>query len=57
VRRRLGTGGEGRGHDRGDRAGHGLRTPATTRALGAFVRKELGLPKQRVQALGYWRAS
>ncbi|MEV5462971.1 siderophore-interacting protein [Streptomyces cellulosae] len=30
---------------------------ATTRALGAFVRKELGLPKQRVQALGYWRAS
>ncbi|WP_431040379.1 siderophore-interacting protein [Streptomyces sp. P9-1] len=30
---------------------------ATTRALGAFVRKELGLPKQRVQALGYWRPS
>ncbi|MFF8628243.1 siderophore-interacting protein [Streptomyces werraensis] len=30
---------------------------ATTRALGAFVRKELGMPKQRVQALGYWRAS
>ncbi|GAA0187873.1 siderophore-interacting protein [Streptomyces cellulosae] len=30
---------------------------ATTRALGAFVRKQLGLPKQRVQALGYWRAS
>ncbi|MFF8937806.1 siderophore-interacting protein [Streptomyces paradoxus] len=30
---------------------------ATTRALGAYVRKELGLPKQRVQALGYWRAT
>ncbi|CAL9509257.1 hypothetical protein SUDANB54_03587 [Streptomyces sp. enrichment culture] len=30
---------------------------ATTRALGAFVRKQLGLPKQRVRALGYWRAS
>ncbi|MFD7241498.1 siderophore-interacting protein [Streptomyces massasporeus] len=30
---------------------------ATTRALTAYVRKELGLPKQRVHALGYWRAT
>ncbi|WP_371101621.1 siderophore-interacting protein [Streptomyces sp. PU_AKi4] len=30
---------------------------ATTRALSAFVRKELGVPKQRVHALGYWRAT
>lgn len=30
---------------------------ATTRTLSAFVRKELGVPKQRMQALGYWRAS
>ncbi|MGW6642114.1 siderophore-interacting protein [Streptomyces iakyrus] len=30
---------------------------ATTRALGTYVRKELGLPKQRVHALGYWRAT
>jgi NADPH-dependent ferric siderophore reductase len=30
---------------------------ATTRVLGAYVRKELGLPKQRVHALGYWRAT
>lgn len=30
---------------------------ATTRALAAYARKELGLPKQRVHALGYWRAS
>ncbi|GGV75951.1 siderophore-interacting protein [Streptomyces griseoloalbus] len=30
---------------------------ATTRALSAFVRKELGVPKQRTHALGYWRAS
>ena len=30
---------------------------ATTRSLAAYVRKELGLPKQRVHALGYWRAS
>ena len=29
---------------------------ATTRALTSYVRKELGLPKQRVNALGYWRA-
>ncbi|MGV9337103.1 siderophore-interacting protein [Streptomyces sp. NPDC003688] len=28
----------------------------TTRALGAYVRRELGLPKTRVHALGYWRA-
>jgi len=27
----------------------------TTRALTSYVRKELGLPKQRVNALGYWR--
>ncbi|MFF7857969.1 SIP domain-containing protein [Streptomyces sp. NPDC007904] len=30
---------------------------ATTRTLSAFVRKELGVPKQRAHALGYWRAS
>ncbi|MEU9559903.1 siderophore-interacting protein [Streptomyces fumanus] len=30
---------------------------ATTRALASYVRKELGLPKQRVNALGYWRAT
>lgn len=30
---------------------------ATTRTLGAYVRKELGLPRQRVHALGYWRAT
>ncbi|MFF7766964.1 siderophore-interacting protein [Streptomyces massasporeus] len=29
----------------------------TTRALTTYVRKELGLPKQRVHALGYWRAT
>ncbi|MFE9771054.1 siderophore-interacting protein [Streptomyces sp. NPDC005931] len=29
---------------------------ATTRALSGFVRKELAVPKQRVHALGYWRA-
>ncbi|GAA3988724.1 siderophore-interacting protein [Streptomyces plumbiresistens] len=29
---------------------------ATTRTLSSYVRKELGLPKQRVHALGYWRA-
>ncbi|MFE2296732.1 siderophore-interacting protein [Streptomyces sp. NPDC059445] len=29
---------------------------ATTRALSAHVRKELSVPKQRVNALGYWRA-
>lgn len=29
----------------------------TTRALASYVRKELGLPKQRVHALGYWRAT
>ncbi|NJP51926.1 siderophore-interacting protein [Streptomyces sp. SBST2-5] len=29
----------------------------TTRALSSFVRKELHLPKQRMHALGYWRAS
>ncbi|GAB4000805.1 hypothetical protein GCM10029992_34060 [Glycomyces albus] len=27
----------------------------TTRALTALARKELGLPKDRVHALGYWR--
>ncbi|MEI5101108.1 siderophore-interacting protein [Streptomyces sp. PmtG] len=27
----------------------------TTRALAAYVRKELALPKSRVHALGYWR--
>lgn len=30
---------------------------ATTRTLSAYVRKELGVPRQRVHALGYWRAS
>ncbi|MEV8128435.1 siderophore-interacting protein [Streptomyces sp. NPDC085944] len=30
---------------------------ATTRALSSYVRKELGVPKQRVNSLGYWRAS
>ena len=30
---------------------------ATTRALAAYFRKELALPKQRVNALGYWRAA
>ncbi|MFJ4785820.1 siderophore-interacting protein [Streptomyces sp. NPDC088794] len=29
----------------------------TTRALSAYVRKELGVPKERTHALGYWRAS
>ncbi|WP_432026887.1 siderophore-interacting protein [Streptomyces sp. 1222.5] len=28
----------------------------TTRALVSYVRKELGVPKQRLHALGYWRA-
>ncbi|MBK3625682.1 siderophore-interacting protein [Streptomyces sp. MBT49] len=28
----------------------------TTRTLSAYVRKELGLPKERLHALGYWRA-
>ncbi|GAB2733201.1 siderophore-interacting protein [Streptomyces bullii] len=30
---------------------------ATTRTLAAFVRKELGVPKHRLHALGYWRAT
>ncbi|MFI1016745.1 siderophore-interacting protein [Streptomyces sp. NPDC020965] len=30
---------------------------ATTRALTAYTRKELSLPKDRVSALGYWRAA
>ncbi|MFE9685756.1 siderophore-interacting protein [Streptomyces sp. NPDC006285] len=29
---------------------------ATTRSLSAYFRKELALPKHRVNALGYWRA-
>ncbi|MFJ4949728.1 siderophore-interacting protein [Streptomyces sp. NPDC088760] len=29
---------------------------ATTRTLATYVRKDLGIPKQRVHALGYWRA-
>ncbi|MCY0941194.1 siderophore-interacting protein [Streptomyces antarcticus] len=29
---------------------------ATTRTLTSYLRKELGLPKQRVNGLGYWRA-
>lgn len=28
---------------------------ATTRALAGFLRKEVGLPRRRVHALGYWR--
>ncbi|CAL9349569.1 Iron import ATP-binding_permease protein IrtA [Streptomyces sp. enrichment culture] len=28
---------------------------ATTRTLTGYLRKELGLPKQRVNSLGYWR--
>lgn len=28
----------------------------TTRALAAYTRGELGPPKDRVNALGYWRA-
>ncbi|WP_143674750.1 SIP domain-containing protein, partial [Streptomyces caniscabiei] len=28
---------------------------ATTRSLAAYFRKELGLSKHRVHALGYWR--
>ncbi|MFH8368605.1 siderophore-interacting protein [Streptomyces sp. NPDC018031] len=30
---------------------------ATTRTLTAYVRKELAVPKHRVDALGYWRAA
>ncbi|WP_329127046.1 siderophore-interacting protein [Streptomyces sp. NBC_01465] len=30
---------------------------ATTRALAAYARKELNVPKDRVSALGYWRSS
>ncbi|MER5772106.1 siderophore-interacting protein [Streptomyces sp. NPDC001985] len=30
---------------------------ATTRSLASWARKELGLPKERVNALGYWRAA
>ncbi|MEW2082712.1 siderophore-interacting protein [Streptomyces sp. NPDC005283] len=29
----------------------------TTRALTTYIRKELGLPKDRVNALGYWRTA
>lgn len=29
---------------------------ATTRSLSSYVRKELGVPRQRMHALGYWRA-
>ncbi|MFI7499568.1 siderophore-interacting protein [Streptomyces sp. NPDC049687] len=29
----------------------------TTRTLAAYVRNELGVPKKRTHALGYWRAS
>ncbi|KUO08764.1 siderophore-interacting protein [Streptomyces sp. DSM 15324] len=28
----------------------------TTRTLSAYVRKDLGVPRERVHALGYWRA-
>ncbi|MEU7517364.1 siderophore-interacting protein [Streptomyces sp. NPDC042898] len=30
---------------------------ATTRTLATYARRELALPKERVHALGYWRAS
>ncbi|MCY0917169.1 siderophore-interacting protein [Streptomyces sp. H27-G5] len=30
---------------------------STTRALTAYLRKDLALPKQRVNGLGYWRAA
>ncbi|MER5408261.1 siderophore-interacting protein [Streptomyces sp. NPDC002769] len=30
---------------------------ATTRSLTTYVRKELALPKQRVNAMGYWRTT
>ncbi|MFE2875384.1 siderophore-interacting protein [Streptomyces roseus] len=30
---------------------------ATTRTLTAYLRKDLALPKQRVNGLGYWRAA
>ncbi|MGI5138733.1 MULTISPECIES: siderophore-interacting protein [unclassified Streptomyces] len=30
---------------------------ATTRTLSAYVRKELGVPGRRLNALGYWRAT
>lgn len=29
----------------------------TTRTLSSYVRKELGVPKDRLHALGYWRAA
>jgi NADPH-dependent ferric siderophore reductase len=29
----------------------------TTRALSSYVRKELGVPRERLHALGYWRAA
>ncbi|MFH9616157.1 siderophore-interacting protein [Streptomyces pratensis] len=29
---------------------------ATTRTLGSYARRELAVPKERVNALGYWRA-
>ncbi|GGW71730.1 siderophore-interacting protein [Streptomyces xantholiticus] len=30
---------------------------ATTRALASFARKQLGVPTERLHALGYWRAT
>ncbi|MEU9373477.1 siderophore-interacting protein [Streptomyces sp. NPDC048255] len=30
---------------------------STTRTLAAFARKDLGVPKERLHALGYWRAT
>ncbi|MDH2388019.1 siderophore-interacting protein [Streptomyces sp. HNM0663] len=30
---------------------------ATTRGLAAFARKQLGVPRERLHALGYWRAA
>ncbi|MGW7465237.1 SIP domain-containing protein [Streptomyces xantholiticus] len=30
---------------------------ATTRTLASFARKQLGVPKEQLHALGYWRAT
>ncbi|WP_149180027.1 siderophore-interacting protein [Streptomyces sp. TRM49041] len=30
---------------------------ATTRTLASFARRQLGMPKERLHALGYWRAA
>lgn len=43
------------GEDRSDAYVWVACDTATTRTLSAYLRKELGLPKDRVNALGYWR--